>query len=155
MIDVIINIGIPLCLIALGLIVGSMMERRHFASITTREEQLSAVALLTGKAFPLDRAVSDSRMVQGGVVVSIDYFKRLLAGLRMLFGGELRSYASLLDRARREAILRMKEQYPTADLIVNVRIETSSISKGGQDRVGSVEMIAYGTAIKFSKQPAS
>jgi uncharacterized protein YbjQ (UPF0145 family) len=69
----------------------------------------------------------------------------------MIFGGELRAYCSLLDRARREAILRMKAQYPDADLIVNLRIETSSISKGAKNTIGSTEIFAYGTALKFGK----
>jgi uncharacterized protein YbjQ (UPF0145 family) len=64
------------------------------------------------------------------------------------------SYETLIDRARREAILRMKEQARSADAIVNFRIETSSISKGGRRRgktVGTVEALAYGTAIRIKK----
>ena len=57
----------------------------------------------------------------------IDYFKRFLAGLRNIFGGTVRSYESLIDRARREAVLRMKEMAGDASVIVNVRIETSNI----------------------------
>jgi uncharacterized protein YbjQ (UPF0145 family) len=34
-----------------------------------------------------------------------------------------------------------------ARMIFNTRFETSSISKGGRDAVGSVEVLAYGTAI--------
>ena len=87
-------------------------------------------------------------------MISVDYFKRFLAGLRNIFGGEVRSYCSLLDRGRREAILRMKELWPEADLIVNARVETSSISKGAQNRqggsIGSTEVLAYGTAIRFA-----
>jgi len=58
---------------------------------------------------------------------------------------------SLLDRGRREAILRMKEQFPDADLIVNFRMATSSISKGRKNAIGSTEVHAYGTAIKFAE----
>ena len=85
----------------------------------------------------------------GNVVVSVDYFKRFLAGLRALVGGRIRSYESLVDRARREAILRMKEQAMERGAIVvtAVRIETSSISKGQGQAIGSIEVLAYGTAI--------
>jgi len=51
-----------------------------------------------------------------------------------------------VDRARREAILRMKEQAPGADAIVNLRLETTSISKGSRSRnqsVSTVEALAY------------
>ena len=45
----------------------------------------------------------------------------------------------------------MKENAGQADLIAGVRIETSSIgqSAGDDDAVGSVEALAYGTAIRF------
>jgi uncharacterized protein YbjQ (UPF0145 family) len=91
----------------------------------------------------------DQQLVIGSVVVSIDYFKRFLAGLRNLFGGRVTAYETLLDRARREALLRMKEQAEAAGakLVFNVKYETSSISKGRKDTVGSVEMLAYGTAL--------
>ena len=37
-------------------------------------------------------------------------FKRFLANLRRLIGGRVKSYESILDRARREALLRMKTE---------------------------------------------
>ena len=68
-------------------------------------------------------------MVCGSAVISIDYFKRILAGLRNIFGGTVKSYETLIDRARREALLRMKEKADDATMIINVRIETSTIGK--------------------------
>ena len=58
---------------------------------------------------------------------------------------------TLIDRARREAVLRMKESCPEADLVINLRLETSSITKGRGKQIGSVEVLAYGTAIYFCK----
>ncbi|MGQ0547496.1 MAG: YbjQ family protein, partial [Betaproteobacteria bacterium] len=61
--------------------------------------------------FPPPRlAAPASRLVAGSVVIADDYFKSLLAGLYSFFGGPVRSYESLLDRARREAVLRMKAE---------------------------------------------
>ena len=79
----------------------------------------------------------------------LDYFKRFLAMLRTLFGGRVRSYENLLDRARREAILRMKEEARSlnAERIFNIKLETASISKNAAGNIGSVEVFAYGTAI--------
>ncbi len=92
-----------------------------------------------------------ARLVSGNVVISIDYYKKLLSAIRAIFGGRLGSYESLLDRARREAILRMKAACARAGgrIVVNVRIETASISRYSQNRgsVGSVEVVAYGTAL--------
>jgi uncharacterized protein YbjQ (UPF0145 family) len=91
-------------------------------------------------------------MVYGHVVISIDYFKRFLAGLRNIFGGEVSSYETILDRARREAILRMKEAAKEADIIINLRIETSTIAKSSKNQVGCSEVLAYGTAITFADE---
>ena len=144
------NIGFPLLVIVIALITGSVLERRHYRSIDDREKRLGHIALLNGKHFPDDRPISKTQFVEGSVVISYDYFKRFLAGLRQIFGGEVKAYVSLLDRGRREATLRMKARCPDADMIVNFRVETSSVSKGRKKRsIGSVEVIAYGTALWY------
>ena len=44
----------------------------------------------------------------------------------------------------------MKEQFPEADIIVNLRLETSSIgNQTRKNKVACIETIAYGTAIKY------
>ncbi len=88
-------------------------------------------------------------MALGSVVVSVDHYKRFLAGFRMIFGGEMHSYCSLIDRGRREALLRMRESFREADLFLNCRLETASISKGQGKATGTVEVVAYATGIKF------
>jgi len=128
---------------------GSILEKRHYKSIYRREAALSGIATLNSKKYPADRPVRQVEFVTGTVVVSIDYFKRFLAGLRKIFGGEVKAYVSLVDRGRREAALRLKEECPDADLIVNFRIETSSVSMGARKSLGSVEVVAYGTAIWY------
>ena len=82
----------------------------------------------------------------GGVVVASDYFKSFLAGLVNFFGGAVVSYESLIDRARREAMLRMKAEAKVleAELIFNVKFETMTVGSG---RTASVEVLAYGTAL--------
>ena len=149
-----IQIAIVLFLIILGYITGSMIERKHYISINQRERlsmKLPAVTLRS--AIPEDVEITGAKMVTGSAVISLDYFKRFLAGLYNLFGGEVKSYESLLDRARREAVLRMKEKAKRANIILNVRIETSSIGKSANERssVGSIEAIAYGTAVSWKK----
>lgn len=152
--DILISIGIPLALIVLGLVAGTTLEKRHYRSIEEREAKLGDIVLLSTHQCPQDSQVEQSRFVQGAVVISIDYFKRFLASLRQIFGGEVRSYESLLDRGRREAILRMKSDFDEADLVLNYRVVTSRISKGGQrgkqQSPGTVEVVAYGTAVKFT-----
>jgi uncharacterized protein YbjQ (UPF0145 family) len=77
-------------------------------------------------------------------------FKRFSAKIHSFFGGRLSVYESLLDRARREALLRMRERalLSGATMIFGVRLEVTSINNGNPNRgTTGVEMIAYGTAI--------
>jgi uncharacterized protein YbjQ (UPF0145 family) len=148
------NLVIFLVLLGLGYFVGHMTERRHYKSIVARETAFLGVpAVTSGKRFEPERTVARVELVTGSVVVSIDYFKRILAALRNIFGGEVGAYESLVDRARREAMLRMREAAGSADIVVNCRIETAAIGQSAnrKNSVGSVEAIAYGTAIEYVK----
>ncbi|MGB1110581.1 MAG: YbjQ family protein [Gammaproteobacteria bacterium] len=145
---------ILLFLLALGYFFGRHAENRHYRSIRKREKRFMALPTVATRVPPRDQDY-EQRLVSGGVVISVDYFKRFLAGLRNLFGGRVKSYESLLDRARREAILRMKEEAyrQGASYVFNLKIETSSISKGAKDTVGAVEVFAYGTAMIPPRSP--
>lgn len=139
-------------LISCGYFFGRHAEKKHYRSIIERENNILSLPLTSSK-YPLGdkEKVQQARLVHGCVVISVDYFKRVLASLRNIFGGNVQSYETLLDRARREALLRLKESCSDADEIINLRIETSSISKGGDNRIGCVEVLAYGTAIYYNK----
>ncbi len=142
-----------LVLIIIGYVFGRQAEARHYRSIREREQKFLPLPC-TDTRWPLqpDRRVNRSEMVTGNVVVSVDYFKRLLAALRALVGGNVSAYETLLDRARREAILRMKESAYHADEIINLRVETSSVFQSAQGGTGSIEVHAYGTAIYYRNQ---
>ncbi len=139
-----------------GYIFGQMAERGHYRSILRREEAFRERVLLMPVRTPppLQRGCT-TRLVTGSAVISVDYFKRFVAGLRNLFGSRITTYESLLDRARREAILRMQKRAHAAGatMVVNLKLETASISKGIGDSIGSVEVLAYGTAIIPHKEP--
>jgi uncharacterized protein YbjQ (UPF0145 family) len=138
-----------LILIALGYFIGSYLEKRHFKSIIERERTLRPILCFSARRPPDTLGPVDSRLVDGNVVISIDYFKLVAASLRSLIGGRISAYESLLERARREAILRMKQSAKDqgANQIFNVKLETASIYKGQRQQVGSVEVYAYGTAL--------
>jgi len=137
-------------LISLGYFFGRRAEHNHYKSIIEREKKWMGLPTSCSKYVAGDdREIARCELVSGSMVVSVDYFKRVLAGLRNIFGGSVQSYETLVDRARREAVLRMKESCPGADQIINLRLETSSISNGQRNQIGSVEVLAYGTAIYF------
>ena len=69
----------------------------------------------------------------------------ILATLKNIIGGELKSYSILLTAARKEAMDRMiaRAKEKQADAIINFRYQTSTIAAGAS------EVIAYGTAVTF------
>ena len=138
-------------LMMLGYGFGTWAEKRHYKSIEEREakyQNLPTIALK--QPLPQKGRVVKVKLASGNVVISVDYFKRFLAALRNIFGGRVSAYETLVDRARREATLRMKESCPGATQIINVRLETASISKNSKKgSIGSIEVFAYGTALTY------
>jgi uncharacterized protein YbjQ (UPF0145 family) len=134
-------------------LIGTITEHRHYKSIKRRETQLITLPATNLKRPPKGVQIRSTQLAKGSAVIALDYFKQFLAILRNLVGGRIRSYETLLDRARREAILRLKESCSDADLIINLRLETSSIGKSSsrKKQIGSVEVLAYGTALYFKK----
>ena len=140
--------------LACGYFFGQRAEKKHFKSIIEREKALLHFPVITMKTPPpINQHQLNAELVAGNAVISIDAFKKFVAALKMLFGGRVIQYESLLDRARREAILRMKEKaaLKNAFVVMNTRVETASISKNSKRRnsVGAVEVLAYGTAISL------
>lgn len=137
---------LPIALLAVGFGVGRVLERKHYASIRARERLLQHVIALTTRFPPEGTVVQTAALVSGGVVVSSDYFKSFVAGFRTLVGGRFRGFESLLERARREALLRLKEaaQAQGSSLVIGVRFHTTKVSGASTP---SVEVIAYGTAL--------
>lgn len=83
-------------------------------------------------------------VVQGSSVRAKHAGRDFMAGLKNLFGGELKAYTELLNESREEAVERMVQHAKErgANAIVNVRFSTSSIA------AGAAEIFAYGTAVK-------
>lgn len=144
------DILIIIVMLMLGYGFGQLAEKKHYRSIRDRETRHEDILVFSARTLPGDWQIVSAELVQGNVVISVDYFKRFLFSLRNIFGGRVEAYESLLDRGRREAVLRMKEHAHEfhSDAIFNVKFETSSISRGVSSSMGSVEVFAYGTAIK-------
>ena len=138
-------------LLGLGYSFGTIAEKRHYNSINKREkEHLSYPAVTFSEKVPIEN-IAKAELVRESVCVSIDYFKRIVAAMINIFGGRVTSYETIVDRGRREAILRLKENAPGADEIIKLRIETSSIGKSANQKgtVGCIEVLAYGTAVWY------
>ena len=149
-----VNLGITVGLLVFGYVAGHFLEQRHFQALRDREARLSRVMAVTMRNMPGLSGANEPTLVIGAVCVSIDYFKRFAASLRFLVGGRVAAYETVIDRARREAILRMKEHAVAQgyEAILCVRIETAQIASSRQDGKGTagMEVVAYGTAVHFA-----
>ncbi|WP_159649692.1 heavy metal-binding domain-containing protein [Erysipelothrix aquatica] len=83
--------------------------------------------------------------VFGITTQSKNMFKDIGAGFKSMVGGEVKSYTEMQEKARKDAVDRMRENAISlnADAIVMVRFDSSTIGGDMQS------VIAYGTAVKF------
>ena len=141
------QIIIVIVLLLIGVIFGTLAEKKHYKKLQKNERWLNRIPAVSSRVPPEQEY--QQVIVTGNVVIANDYFKMFVAGLKSLFGGSLNTYESLLDRGRREAIVRMKKKAAkaNAELIINVKLTTSNliISKGNTS--GALEVFAYGTAL--------
>ena len=82
-------------------------------------------------------------LVQGSTVRAKHVGRDFMAGLKNIFGGELKGYTELLHESREEAIDRMRQQANSigANAVLNIRFSTSTITQGAS------ELYVYGTAV--------
>ena len=97
-----------LILLGLGFWVGGQRNARHLQRLDARERNLQTLPTTNGLIIP-GMVLTEPTLVHGGVVISVDYFKRIGAIVGAIFGGRLYAYESLMERGRREALLRMRE----------------------------------------------
>ncbi len=145
----IIAISLPILLpfilyVALS-VIGVVLERNHEKQLDEREAKVGGFPILDLDNVP-GMTSESGKLVSGNVVMGTGYLKQLTASFRTLVGGEVKGYQRVLDRARREAQLRMVESALAegAHAIVNVRFETSDV--GGVKPFS--EVFCYGTMVR-------
>lgn len=139
-------------MLLLTFVTGNLIEHRHFKRIRKQELLFKDMLTTNFENIPYSWNASEARLVTSNVVISLDYFKRFVANLRKFFGGNIVTYEPLMDRARREAVLRLKEKARRRgyNAIINLRLETSQIANSlTPKQTAGVEILAYGTAIKI------
>lgn len=144
------QILVPLFFVLVALLIGKGVELHHFKRLEEREGQFKDIIVTNLKTIPPQYTNGQAFFVMGSAVIATDYFKVFAAGLRTLFGGEMKSYVTLMERARREAMVRMLEQAKQkgATAVWNIRYETSTMRGQQRKKPGGVEILAYGTALK-------
>lgn len=146
-------LGFFVFMLTLGFFVGGYTERSHFRRLEEREAANQGFIVTQIKSFP-GGASSElpPQVFLSECVIASDYLKTFLSSIRKFFGGELKSYHTLLERARRESLLRIIEQAKAAgyDTVCNLRYETADIggATNPQKGVVTVAMLATATAYK-------
>jgi len=103
------------------------------------------VLLSTTDRIPNKTIVEILGVVRGNTIRARWFGRDILAGLKMIIGGEIKGYTKMISDAREQAIQRMAEEAKelNADAVVNVRFTTSAVMQG------AAEILAYGTAVKL------
>lgn len=157
--ELLFSLAVFLFLLGLGWFVGRSREQRHLQDLERREAELRDMFVTQIKTFP--RCVMGERpprMIVGEAVIGADYLKTFLGGLRNIFGGEIRSYESMLNRSRREATLRILEQARREgyNAVCNLRLQTADIGGNASGAGGNTRgmiiatILASGTAYHAS-----
>jgi len=155
---------IALLLIFVGLFAGTFNQRRHLASLISRESDSRDFLVTDLRSFSHATTRLVPTIVTAEVVISADYFKTFVANLKKLIVGELGIYLRLTDRARREAVIRLIEQARAQgyNAICNLRIDSADIGKnalrtrGNRGRPAAmVAVLASATAYHRDVTPAS
>ena len=149
--DGLINALVIAGLCALGFFIGGARERAHLRNLDRRENEVRHLLVSNLKSLPgLMLGPRPPRLVVGEVVIATDYLKTFVASLQQLVGGELRTYRSLMMRARREAVLRLAEQAKAEgyNAIGCLRVDAADIggTTGSRRGVPMVGVLATGTA---------
>lgn len=87
-------------------------------------------------------------LVRGNTIRARHLGNDIGAVFKNMVGGEIRTYAKLLEESREEALQRMMNDAERlgANAIVSVRIATSVVMGG------AAEMLAYGTAVTIEDE---
>lgn len=103
--------------------------------------------LITTTAFeiPGKEVIEVLGIAKGNTIRARNIGRDVMAGLKNVIGGEIKSYTQMTTKAREEAFNRMVNEAidMKADAIIGVRYSTSMIMQG------AAEMLAYGTAVKL------
>lgn len=147
--EALIKPAVFLILVVIGYFRGRHHERAHLLALAEEELALKDVLIFATRYPDMSAERSDPVLVSGSAVVSSDYFRFLLANLRKFLGGSYAAYENLNERARRQAIVRMKQEARKhkADMIFNMRVNTSRISHPREGGTPQVEVHVYGTAL--------
>ena len=106
---------------------------------------MTKIITTTAFGIPGKKIIATLDVVKGNTIRARHVGRDVLAGLKNIVGGEIKSYTQMTTKAREEAFNRMVNEAidMKADAIIGIRYSTSMIMQG------AAEMLAYGTAVKL------
>lgn len=145
------NLLLPLGMLFAAAMIGHLIESRHLRRLETAEAELDSIMLVQLKSLPPGWTTDGTpEVLSASVVLANDYFRIFLAAWRMVFGGRVRSFERLMERARREALVRLRREARDKgfNVVWNLRVETTMMQTFDKRQSGSVEIVAYGTGMR-------
>lgn len=115
--------------------------------VKTSEEQ-KGVHIVTTEYVPGYRIIEVRGLVWASSVRAKSIFKDIIAMFRIMYGGEVPEYWELINEARHEILAKLNRNAKElgANAIVDVNFITSQVVPG------TIEIMAYGTAVKVEKE---
>ena len=152
------SIAYPLLLLYAAIFSHSNV-RKHMGSIVERERasisHFGKDPLSTLKGANVIAGIQQSGLVYGNVVYSPSHWQLLIGWFNNLIGGSVNVLQEVVAVARAEAKQRLREKAAEEgwEDVLNVRIETSMMSRPGSRSTvrGAVEVFAYGTGVRYGK----
>jgi len=149
---------LPISLLLIGLIGGRLAETSHITRLTKREAELSDMLVTQLCNPPCASQIQPlpPSLVVAEVVIATDYLKSFVAGIVNFFGGQIRGYERMMDRARREATCRLLEAARERgyNAICGVRIESADVGGNAVSRkIAMAAILATATAYTVPTEP--
>ena len=141
-----------------SMLFGWLHESKRTKKLVAREQRVAGISggdniHTLSKPINIEK-VSSAGLVMTNITVSPSWWQLFLGNIKSLFGGQVKSYDKVLAYGRAEVLQRLREQALGEGWteIINVRVETSMVMnkvKGGQqNKIGTLEFLAFGTGIK-------
>lgn len=106
---------------------------------------MAEIIVTTTQEIPGKKIKKVLGIARGNTIRARHIGRDVMAGLKNIIGGEIKSYTQMMVQAREEAFNRMVNEALDmgADAIIGFRYSTSMVIQG------AAEMLAYGTAVKL------
>jgi uncharacterized protein YbjQ (UPF0145 family) len=106
------------------------------------------ISVVTSNYVPGYKISEIKGLIWGLTIRSRGLGGNIVAGLRAIGGGEIKEYVTLLNKARDDALDRLKAEASKlgANAVIDVRFDSSDIAQS------MTEIVAYGTAVIIEKE---